>query len=188
MIKIGITGSLASGKSTVAKLISRNRYPIFSADKTVKALYKKRIFITKAKKKFNFKNTKNLKKNVINLIKKDKKILKQLELILHPLVRREMRVFMRSKKNIKIKIFEIPLLIESKLTKYFDIIIFVGAKKNIRLKRYVAAGGDKKIFTILEKRQNKPSKKMKISDHVIYNNQSIKNLKKRIKFLMNKYV
>ena len=188
MIKIGITGSLASGKSTVAKLISRNRYPIFSADKTVKALYKKRIFITKAKKKFNFKNTKNLKKKVINLIKKDKRILKQLELIIHPLVRREMRAFMRPKKNIKIKIFEIPLLIESKLTKYFDIIIFVGAKKNIRLKRYVAAGGDKKIFTILEKRQNKPSKKMKISDHVIYNNQSIKNLKKRIKLLMNKYV
>ena len=188
MIKIGITGSLASGKSTVAKLMSRNRYPIFSADKTVKALYKKRIFITKAKKKFNFKNTKNLKKKVINLIKKDKKILKQLELIIHPLVRREMRAFMRPKKNIKIKIFEIPLLIESKLTKYFDIIIFVGAKKNIRLKRYVAAGGDKKIFTILEKRQNKPSKKMKISDHVIYNNQSMKNLKKRIKLLMNKYV
>jgi len=188
MIKIGITGSLASGKSTVAKLISRNRYPIFSADKTVKALYKKRIFITKAKKKFNFKNTKNLKKKVINLIKKDKKILKQLELIIHPLVRREMRSFMRPKKNIKIKIFEIPLLIESKLTKYFDIIIFVGAKKNIRLKRYVVAGGDKKIFTILEKRQNKPSKKMKISDHVIYNNQSIKNLEKRIKLLMSKYV
>jgi len=188
MIKIGITGSLASGKSTVAKLMSRNRYPIFSADKTVKALYKKRIFIIKAKKKFNFKNTKNLKKKVINLIKKDKKILKQLELIIHPLVRREMRAFMRPKKNIKIKIFEIPLLIESKLTKYFDIIIFVGAKKNIRLKRYVAAGGDKKIFTILEKRQNKPSKKMKISDHVIYNNQSMKNLKKRIKLLMNKYV
>ena len=188
MIKIGITGSLASGKSTVAKLISRNRYPIFSADKTVKALYKKRIFIIKAKKKFNFKNTKNLKKKVINLIKKDKKILKQLELIIHPLVRREMRAFMRPKKNIKIKIFEIPLLIESKLTKYFDIIIFVGAKKNIRLKRYVAAGGDKKIFTILEKRQNKPSKKMKISDHIIYNNQSMKNLKRRIKLLMNKYL
>ena len=40
MIKIGITGGIASGKSTVAKLISRNRYPIFSADKTVKAFYK----------------------------------------------------------------------------------------------------------------------------------------------------
>ena len=39
MIKIAITGSLASGKTTVAKLMSGNRYPIFSADKTVKNLY-----------------------------------------------------------------------------------------------------------------------------------------------------
>ncbi len=44
MIKIGITGSLASGKSTVAKLISRNKYPVFDADNTVKNLYKKKIF------------------------------------------------------------------------------------------------------------------------------------------------
>ena len=184
MIKIGITGSLASGKSTVAKLMSRNRYPIFSADKAVKDLYKKKIFITKIKKKFNFKNTKNLKKKIKNIIKKDKKALKKLELVIHPLVRREMMFFMREKKNIKVKIFEIPLLIESKLINYFDVILFVGAKKNIRLKRYVGKGGDKKIFTVLEKRQNKPSKKIKISDHVIYNNKSIKSLKKNVKRVM----
>ena len=97
-----------------------------------------------------------------------------------------MRNFIRSKKNIKIKIFEIPLLIESKLKKYFDVIVFVGAKKNIRLKRYVSAGGDKKIFTILEKRQYKPSKKIKISDYVVYNNKSVKNLKKNFKEVFNK--
>ena len=181
MIKIGITGSLASGKSTVAKLISRNKYPIFSADNVVKTLYKKNFFSKKVKKQFHFKNTKNLKNKIKNLIKKDKKTLKKLELIIHPLVRKEMEVFIKRKKNTKIGIFEIPLLIESKLTGYFDLIVFVGAKKNIRLRRYVAKGGNKKIFTILEKRQNKPSKKVKISDHVIYNKKSIKNLKKNIK-------
>ena len=93
---------------------------------------------------------------------------------------------MKPKKNIKIKIFEIPLLIESKLTKYFDVVVFVGAKKNIRLKRYISSGGDKKIFTILEKRQIKPSKKIKISDYVIYNNSTKKKLKKRIEFLIKK--
>ena len=92
-----------------------------------------------------------------------------------------MKAFTKKKRNFKIGIFEIPLLIESKLTKYFDVIVFVGAKKNIRLKRYVSSGGDKKIFTILEKRQKKPSKKIKISDYVIYNNKSIKSLKKNIK-------
>ena len=181
MIKIGITGSLASGKSTVAKLISRKKYGIFSADNTVKTLYKKKIFINKVKKKFNFKNTRNLKNKIKKLIKNDKKTLKKLEMILHPLVRKEMRVFTKKKKKNKITIFEIPLLIESNLTRYFDFIVFVGAKKNIRLRRYVAKGGNKKIFTILEKRQKKPSKKIKISDYVIYNNKSIKSLKKNIK-------
>ena len=186
MIKIGITGSLASGKSTVAQLMSRKKYAIFSADNTVKTLYKKKIFISKVKKKFDLKNTRNLKNKIKNLIKKDKKTLKKLERILHPLVRREMREFIKKKKKSKITIFEIPLLIESKLTRYFDFIVFVGAKKNIRLRRYIAKGGNKKIFTILEKRQNKPSKKIKISDHVIYNNKSIKNLKRNIKMVLNK--
>ena len=181
MIKIGITGSLASGKSTVARLISRNKYPIFSADNAVKTLYKKRIFTKKIQKQFHFKNTRNLKNKIKNLIKKDKKILKKLEMILHPLVRKEMGEFIKKKKNNKITIFEIPLLIESKLTRYFDFVVFVGAKKNIRLRRYVAKGGNKKIITILEKRQKKPSKKIKISDYVIYNNKSIKSLKKNIK-------
>ena len=97
-----------------------------------------------------------------------------------------MREFIKKKKKSKITIFEIPLLIESKLTRYFDFIVFVGAKKNIRLRRYIAKEGNKKIFTILEKRQEKPSKKIKISDHVIYNNKSIKNLKRNIKMVLNK--
>ena len=181
MIKIGITGSVASGKSTVARLISQNKYPIFNADNAVKTLYKKRIFTKKIQKQFHFKNTRNLKNKIKNLIKKDKKILKKLEMILHPLVRKEMGEFIKKIKNNKITIFEIPLLIESKLTRYFDFVVFVGAKKNIRLRRYVAKGGNKKIFTILEKRQKKPSKKIKISDYVIYNNKSIKSLKKNIK-------
>ena len=186
MIKIGITGSVASGKSTVARLISQNKYPIFNADNAVKTLYKKRIFTKKIQKQFHFKNIRNLKNKIKNLIKKDKKILKKLEIILHPLVRKEMGAFIKKKKNNKITIFEIPLLIESKLTRYFDFVVFVGAKKNIRLRRYVAKGGNKKIFTILEKRQKKPSKKIKISDHVIYNNMSIKKLKKNVKIILNK--
>lgn len=185
MIKIGITGSLASGKSTVAKLLSRGRHPIFNADKIVIDLYKKKYFVKKIKKKFSIKNSKNIRKEIKSLIQKDKKKLKELELIVHPLVRKEMLSFMRLKKK-KILIFDIPLLIESKLMKYFDIIVFVGAKRKVRLRRYLNKKGDRKIFTILDKRQITPRKKIKISDHVIYNNSSIKILKKNVKFLINK--
>ncbi len=185
MIKIGITGSLASGKSTVAKLISRGRYPIFNADKTVADLYKKRNFVKKIRKKFNISNSKNIKKKIKTLIQQDKKKLKKLELIVHPLVRKEMFSLMRLKKK-KILIFDIPLLIESKLMKYFDITVFVGAKRNIRLKRYLFKKGNRKIFTILDKRQLIPRKKIKICNHIIYNNSSLKVLKKNVKFLISK--
>jgi len=185
MTKIGITGSLSSGKSTVAKIISGRKYPIFSADNSVKGLYKKKFFLEKIRRKFNFKNSKNLKQKVKKLIVGNKKKLKELELIIHPLVRKEMRSFM--KKKHKIKIFEIPLLIESKLNKNFDFVVNVAASKKIRLKRYLSKGGTKKIFTILDNRQLKMKKKIKNSDYVIYNNHSLKNLKNEVNFLKKKY-
>ena len=55
MIKIGITGSLAAGKTTVTRLFTKKRNQIFSADAVVKQLYKKNFFLKKLKKKFNFK-------------------------------------------------------------------------------------------------------------------------------------
>ena len=44
MIKIGITGSIASGKSTVAKMLARKKYPIFNADNEVKKIYRNKLF------------------------------------------------------------------------------------------------------------------------------------------------
>ena len=43
MMKIGITGSLASGKTAASKILSNKRGPLFSADSVVKSLYKKKI-------------------------------------------------------------------------------------------------------------------------------------------------
>lgn len=52
MIAIGITGSIASGKSTVSQFIARKKYPLFSADKVVLDLYKNSNFINLLVKKF----------------------------------------------------------------------------------------------------------------------------------------
>ena len=49
---IGITGSIASGKTTVAHLMSNKKYPLFSADEIVSNLYKKKNFIKILVKKF----------------------------------------------------------------------------------------------------------------------------------------
>ena len=61
MIKIGITGSIASGKTTASKILSKNRGPLFSADKQVKKLYKNDKFIKLIINKFNIEKKVGLK-------------------------------------------------------------------------------------------------------------------------------
>ncbi len=62
MKKIGITGSIASGKTTASKLLSKGRGPLFSADDYVKKLYKKKYFKRKIVRKLGLKNISNFKK------------------------------------------------------------------------------------------------------------------------------
>ena len=68
MIKIGITGSIASGKTTASKILSFNRGPLFSADEAIKKLYEKNHFKKLIIKKFKIKNGKNIKKHLRNKI------------------------------------------------------------------------------------------------------------------------
>ncbi len=186
MIKIGITGSLASGKSTVAKTMSSKKYPLFDADKSVKKIYQSNVFKSKIYKKFKLKNKKNIKNKIKKIISSDNKSLRDLEKIIHPIVRRDIKKFTKKNKRKKYLVFEIPLLIESKLMKNYDKIIFVNSKKNLRLKRYLKKGKSKRVFNLLNKRQLPPSKKIKFCDYVINNNGSLKLLKKNIKNIMIK--
>ena len=71
-MKIGITGSLSSGKSSVANILSKNKNLLFSADKEVKYLYSNRQFKKKLKNKFKLK-----RHNVKQEISTTKKALKQ---------------------------------------------------------------------------------------------------------------
>ena len=68
MIKIGITGSLASGKTTASKILSSRRGPLFSADKAVKELYQNKQFEFLVKKRFKIKNNHQLKRSLKKLI------------------------------------------------------------------------------------------------------------------------
>ena len=103
MMKIGITGSIASGKTTSSRIISRNRGPLFSADKIVKKLYKNKNFRKTVAKKLKFKLNQKFKNELLKTILESKDNLKKLEKLLHPLVRKEMHFFFKKiqkQKNI----------------------------------------------------------------------------------------
>ena len=131
MIKIGITGSIASGKTTASKILSYKRGPLFSADKVVKDLYKSKYFKSLIARRFKIKKNNQIKKSLKKLILENKKNIYKLEKIIHPLVRKKMRIFISQNRGKKFLFFEIPLLIESKLMKHFNIIIFIKTKKKI---------------------------------------------------------
>jgi len=187
MKKIGITGSLASGKTSASRFLSYNKGPLFSADVIVKNLYNKNNFKKLIKKKLKIDKTKNLKKILRNKILTDINYIKKLEKIIHPLVRKEMLTFMKKNKKKKFAFFEIPLLIESKLMKRFDVIFFIKSKKSFRLKRFIKKGGNKKLFQILNNKQLNDKKKIKYCNHVVLNDKNLKMLKKNLLGIFKKY-
>ena len=187
MIKIGITGSLASGKTTASKILSSRRGPLFSADKAVKELYKNKHFKSLVSKRFKIKNNSQLKKSLKKLILKNKNNISKLERLVHPLVRKKMKKFTSNNKNKKLLFYEIPLLIESKLMKNFNLVVFIKAKKQLRLKRFLSKSGDKKLFNLLNNKQMNDIKKIKFCDHVIVNEKNLNILKMNLLAIISKY-
>ena len=187
MMQIAVTGSLSSGKTTASKILSFKKGPLFSADRVVKRLYSDKYFISRITKKLRIKKRKNIKDVIISQIINSKKNLKKLEKVIHPIVRKEMKNFSTRNKKKKFTFFEIPLLIESKLMKNFDVIIFIKAKKSIRLSRFKKKGGDPNLFKVLNKYQLSDTKKIKFCNHVIVNEKNIKILKKKLSNILEKY-
>ena len=187
MIKIGITGSLSSGKTTASKILSNKRGPLFSADKAVKELYQNTNFKSLIARRFKIKNINQIKKSLKKCILENKKNINKLEKIIHPLVRKKMRSFTLKNRSKKLLFYEIPLLIESKLMKQFNVIIFIKAKKQLRFKRFQSKNGEKKLFNLLNNKQMKDAKKIKFCDHIVVNEKNISILKKRLFAIINKY-
>ena len=135
MIKIGIIGDIGSGKSYVAK---RFGYPVFNADVEVGKLYKKnRKIFNKLRKKlpkyiYSFPINKN---EICEAILKNRTNLKKIVDIVHLEIRKKMNLFLKKNINKKIIILDIPLLMENKINKKGDILIFVQSKKGDVLKR-----------------------------------------------------
>ena len=98
-----------------------------------------------------------------------------------------MKNFTSKNKNKKLLFFEIPLLVESKLMKRFNVIVFIKAKKQLRLKRFLSKSGEKKLFNLLNNKQISHIKKIKFCDHVVVNEKNLNILKKNLLVIINKY-
>ena len=184
MIRVGIIGGIGSGKSFISKLFG---YPVFNADYEVKYIYKKnRQCYKKLKKKLPkfIKTFPIKKKELISAIISNKKNIKLISSIVHPIVREKMKKFISKNKKRKMIIFDIPLLIENKLNKKKDIIIFIQSKNSKILERLKKRPNfNKKLIGSLKENQVMLSKKRKLADYVIDNNFSANVIKKKVKLI-----
>ena len=187
MIKIGVLGDIGSGKSFVAKQFG---CPVFDADKEVSQIYRSdKSCYKKIKKKFpKFIKSKILKKNELgSVIKANKKNLKKISNIVHPIVRKRMHTFFKRNFKKKIVVLDIPLLVENKLYDEKFYLIYVQSNKNEINKRLKKRPFyNKSIINSLRKSQKSLIYKKKISNYVIKNNFKLLSLKKRIKVIKKK--
>ena len=189
MIRIGIVGDIGSGKSYVAKQFG---YPVFNADVEVAKLYRKsRKCYAKLKKALpSYINSFPVKKSKLSeAIMSNENNLRKIIKIVHPEVRSIMNNFVKRNKNKKLIVLDIPLLMENKINKKKDILIFVDAKKkeiNKRLKQRYK--NNLKIVKKFKKFQLPIELKKKKSDFIVKNNFRNNKVKKNVKKILEKII
>jgi len=189
MIKIGILGDIGSGKSYIAKNFG---YPVFNADLEVSKLYRydRKIFIKLKKNlpKYIYSFPIN-KKEISKAILANKSNLNKIVKIVHLEVRKKMNIFLRKNKNKKIVILDIPLLLENKINKKKDILVFVESKKSDIFKRLKKRDNfNKQLFRKFKNIQLSPSYKKKKSKFIIKNDFSKKTVKRAIRNILEEII
>ena len=135
MIRIGVLGDIGSGKSYIAKSFG---YPVFNADYEVAKLYKlnKNVFNKLKKKLPRYIHSFPIEKiEISNAILANRINLKKIIKIVHFEIRKKLNVFLQKNKNKKIVILDIPLLLENKINKKKDILVYVQSNKSLILQR-----------------------------------------------------
>ena len=184
VIKIGITGSIGMGKSTVSSIFRNNNIKVWDADFEVHNLYKNgkdgyNSIISiypelKDKVEIN-------RKKVSNLLREKKIDLKLIEEIIHPLLIRSREEFIKKNKKDKLLIFDIPLLYETKAYIWLDYVINVFCSKKNQIERLKQRENfDIKKTNYLISKQISVNQKNKKADYVINTDQDLKQVERQV--------
>ena len=176
MYKIGITGSIGTGKTTIANIFALFNIPIFDADREIKEILKKKEIQQKLKNTWPL----IIKKNHIDKNKLKEIIFsnnfekKKLEKLLYPFLEIEFEKFeaVNYKKNILV--YDVPLIYETKTEKRYDKILLAHCNKKAQKERVLTR--DKisdSLFKKILASQLSFEDKIKFKPKVIYTNNKL---------------
>ncbi|GGA36777.1 dephospho-CoA kinase [Psychrobacillus lasiicapitis] len=190
---IGLTGSIASGKSTVSNMLKELGYPIVDADVVARVVVEKGTETLKTiEEAFGqevIADDGSLNRGKLgDIIFSSPSKRKQLNDIIHPAIRAEM---LRQKEELKkvghpTIIMDIPLLFESRLQSYVEKILVVTVTEETQLERLMARNN----FTLEEAKSRIQSQlplsiKEKEADAVIYNNGTLEYTEQQLKKILS---
>ena len=186
MLKVAITGNIASGKSEVEKVLSDSGFKVLDTDIAAHEILEndeetKNEIISVFGKDILEDNNRISRVKLGKIVFGDKDKLTRLERIIHPKVFRKIGEFFSNNKNEEICFVSVPQLFETKTQMAFDKVILVTASEEVRIKRLI----ERNKMTEEEAKlrlsaQMKDSKKIKQSDFVIYNDKDLPYLQNQV--------
>ncbi len=189
MLKVGLTGSIGTGKSTVAEILKKLGAYVISADEIVHRLLEREDIKEKIREKFGDVFTLDGKvdrKKLAQIVFEDEKKRKDLEGILHPFVFKEIERFfenVKEKDSKAVAVAEVPLMIETGSYKNYDMVIVVYAPQEVQFQRLIKKGFSEEEAKKRIKAQMPIEEKVKYADIVLDNTSSLKDLEKEVKNL-----
>ena len=181
---IGLTGGIASGKSTVWKYLAEKGFKVYDADKIAKDIsgkksVQKEIILTFGDKILD-ENGNIDRKKLKEIVFENKEKLKQLNAIIHPKVI-DFYKELKEKNTDEVIIFDVPLLFESGIDKFCDKILVVISDYEIQLNRIVERDKiDRELAEKIIKSQLSNEERIKKADVVIENNSSLEDLFEKV--------
>ncbi len=167
MLKIAITGNIASGKSLFEKYLKEAGFKVLCLDNATHFLYEKSDILKDfLLKKFNT----NDRKKIADIVFNNPTLKKELEDFIYPLISDEMNKFFMENRGEKFLFVSAALLFEAGFNRYFDKTVLIKADENIRLKRLIKRNNLSKIKAMKRiKAQMPESTKITKADFIIDN-------------------
>ena len=170
MYKIGITGSIGTGKTTIASLFALFKVPIFDADKKIKKLLKSEKIKQEIQNKWPhvIKGNKINKSKLKSIIFSNKNEKVRLEKLLYPYLEIEKDRFEVENYNKNILVYDVPLIYETKTEKKYDLILLTNCDLELQRRRVLSRDKiSNSLFEKIIKSQLSFNEKIKFKPRVI---------------------